>query len=170
MAEATNTNRTQQGQQWLEQLLTFAGMPAKVDVDLSLLESEGSCWLIINRSDLSDTQAQQLLDNQGHTLDAIQYLTNTTMNMGGSPSDQCAYTIELDGYRARRQVELQAIAQAAAKHVQATGENYAIPSLSSAERRQVHTLMTDYDDLETESQGREPDRRLVVRRKQTEDS
>ncbi|NEQ25399.1 MAG: RNA-binding protein, partial [Microcoleus sp. SIO2G3] len=40
-------------------------------------------------------------------------------------------------------------------------------SLSAAERRQVHTLFQSYEDLETFSQGTEPDRRLVVRRLQT---
>ena len=51
----------------------------------------------------------------------------------GSTDDQCAYTIELNGYRARRQVELEAIAQAAAQQVRETGEEYEIASLSSAE-------------------------------------
>jgi spoIIIJ-associated protein len=36
-------------------------------------------------------------------------------------------------------------------------------ALSAAERRQVHTYLKDYEDLETYSRGKEPDRRLVVR-------
>ncbi|MGF1513708.1 MAG: protein jag [Elainellaceae cyanobacterium] len=165
MANQT-TSQTHRGQQWLEQLLSLAGMPAQVDADLSLLESEGSCWLIIDGGALSEAQTHQLLGNQGHALDAMQYLANTTLNMDSAPDEQCAYTIELNGYRARRQVELEAIAKEAAQRVRDTGENYEIPALSSAERRQVHTLMKDYEDLETESQGREPDRRLVVKRRE----
>ena len=38
-----------------------------------------------------------------------------------------------------------------------------ITALSSAERRQIHTLLKEATDLETESQGEEPHRRLVVR-------
>ena len=165
MAEETATEQMQRGKQWLEQLLSLAGMPATVDIDSSRLEAEGSCWLVINREQMSDKQAEQLLSNQGHALDAMQYLANTTLNMGGTPETQCAYTIELDGYRARRQVELEAIAQAAAQQVRETGEEYEIPSLSSAERRQVHAMIKEHGDLATESRGREPDRRLVVKPK-----
>ncbi|MGF1537832.1 MAG: protein jag [Elainellaceae cyanobacterium] len=167
MANQTSSP-THRGQQWLEQLLSLTGMPAPVEADLSLMETEGSCWLVIDGEALSEAQTDQLLGNKGHALDAIQYLANTTLNMDSAPDEQCAYTIELNGYRAQRQVELEAIAQAAAQHVRDTGESYEIPSLSSAERRQVHTLMKDYDDLETESHGREPDRRLIVKRKQEE--
>ena len=161
MAEQTE-NQTHRGQAWLEQLLLMMGMSTSVEVDISRLETEGSCWLVIDHSALSQAQVAQLLDSQGHTLDAIQYLANTTLNMG-STDDQCAYTTELDGYRARRQVELEAIAQAAAQQVRETGEEYEIASLSSAERRQVHTMIKEYGDLVTESRGREPDRRLVVK-------
>lgn len=160
MGQETTTEH--RGQQWLEQLLQLAGIPAKVDVDLSRLDAEGSCWLIINRETLSDEQVEQLLSNQGHALDAIQYLANTTLNMGTTPQTQCAYTIELDGYRARRQVELEAIAAAAATQVRDTSAEYEIRGLSSAERRQVHNMIKAYEDLATESRGREPDRRLVV--------
>ncbi len=160
------TRQIHRAQQWLEQLLNLAGVTAPVEADPSLIESEGSCWLIIDGEALSEAQTQQLLGNRGHALDAIQYLANTTLNMEGSPDEQCAYTIELNGYRAQRQIELEAIARQAAQQVRDSGEAYEIPSLSSAERRQVHTLMKDYEDLETESQGREPDRRLVVKRRE----
>ncbi|MEO0406643.1 MAG: R3H domain-containing nucleic acid-binding protein [Cyanobacteria bacterium P01_A01_bin.135] len=169
MAEETITEQVHQGQQWLERLLDLAGMPAPVQVDTSRLETEGSCWLIIGREELSDTQVENLLGNRGHALDAIQYLANTTLNMGGTPDTQCAYTIELDGYRARRQVELEAIAQAAVDEVRSSGEEHEIRDLSSAERRQVHTMVKAYDDVTTESRGREPDRRLVVKLKSSEE-
>ena len=38
-----------------------------------------------------------------------------------------------------------------------------MPLLSSAERRQIHNLLKDMEDMETESRGQEPDRRLVVK-------
>jgi spoIIIJ-associated protein len=98
-------------------------------------------------------------------LDAIQYLANSILNLGQGESQQAAYTIELDGYRARRQAELQALATNAAQRVRETGEEFEMKSLSSAERRQVHTFLKECDDLETMSRGQEPDRRLVVRRR-----
>jgi spoIIIJ-associated protein len=55
------------------------------------------------------------------------------------------------------------MAENAAQQVRMTGKEYEMKSLSSAERRQVHTLLKDCPDLETYSRGKEPDRRLVVR-------
>lgn len=150
------------GQQWLEELLTLSGMSASVSVDDSALESEGSCWLTIGTQSLSPEQIEGLIGEGGLTLDAIQYLANTTLNLNQSEDEQCAYTVELNGYRQQRQQELEAIASKAAQHVRETGEEYEILSLSSAERRQVHTLVKAYGDLETYSRGREPDRRLIV--------
>lgn len=154
------------GQQWLEKFLTLAGMPSTVAVDVDKVETEGSCWLTVDAASLSPQQIESLLGEQGKALDAAQYLANTILNLSCEPGEQQAYTLELDGYRVRRQAELQRLADEAATHVRETGDEFEIKSLSSAERRQVHTLFQDLDDLETESRGKEPDRRLVVRQKQ----
>lgn len=150
------------GQQWLEEFLKLSGMPVSVSADGSTLDSEGSCWLTIDAKTLKPEQIEGLIGDRGAVLDAIQYLANTTLNLNQSEAEQCAYTVELNGYRKQRQQELEAIATEAATHVRETGEEYEIAALSSAERRQVHTLLKAFGDLETYSRGREPDRRLVV--------
>ena len=109
------------------------------------------------------SQLLQLVGEQGHSLDAIQYLANTILNLGRSPDEQQPYTIELSGHRAKRKAELMKIVTDAADKAQATGEECELAALSSAERRQVHHFFTAVDGLETFSRGREPDRRLVVR-------
>ncbi len=163
-----SNHQLSRGQHWLEELLKLSGTPASVSIDDSALESEGSCWLIIDSQSLSSEQVEGLIGDKGLTLDAIQYLANTTLNLNQAEDEQCAYTIELNGYRKQRQQELEAIASEAAQHVRESGGEYEIPSLSSAERRQVHTLVKAYGDLETYSRGREPDRRLVVHPKKDE--
>jgi spoIIIJ-associated protein len=152
-----------QGQQWLEEMLRLAGLPASVQVDQSRTEAEGSCWLNIDQASLTPEQTQALIGADGSGLDAIQYLANTILNIGQAEAAQTAYTVELAGYRVRRQAELQALAEAAAQQVRQTGSEYEMAALSSAERRQVHTyLKATYSDLVTHSRGKEPDRRLVV--------
>lgn len=153
----------QHGREWLEQLLHLSGLASQVQVDSSKLSSEGSCWLTIEDSGLTQEQVNSLIGEGGSSLDAIQYLANTTLNLGQPEDMQIAYTVELAGYRVRRQAELQAMAEEAVEHVRTTGDEYEIASLSSAERRQVHTYLKAYEDLETYSRGKEPDRRLVVR-------
>ena len=161
----------ERGREWLEKLLELTGFASSVTVDLSKLDSEGSCWLTISSDSLAQHQIDALIGERGKVLDAVQYLANTTLNLNCERDEQHAYTIELNGYRVQRQAELQSLADEAAEQVRSTGEEYEIKALSSAERRQVHTIFQDWDDLETESRGREPDRRLVVTLKRdSEDS
>lgn len=174
----------QQGREWLQELLSLVGLPANVQVaeqasgpldatdptTSDTLEDRANYWLTIDETALAPEQIQQLTGTNGAVLDAIQYLANTILNLGQAEDQQKAYTIELAGYRARRQSELQSMAEQAAEQVRQTGQEVEMKALSSAERRQIHTFMKSYPDLETYSRGREPDRRLVVKRAQTEPS
>jgi spoIIIJ-associated protein len=159
-----NETKLQQGTQWLEELLRLAGLPKGVTANFS--EADGSCWLTIASDALTPEQVEQLIGPEGNVIDSVQYLINTILNLGVSDSERRAYTVELAGYRAQRQLELQEMAQRAAEHVQETGEEYEMKALSSAERRQIHTFLKSFADLETYSRGQEPDRRLVIRRLQ----
>ncbi|HHP7243980.1 MAG TPA: protein jag [Elainellaceae cyanobacterium] len=161
-------HQLKRGQDWLEQFLKLSALPCHVHVDETQLDAEGSCWLIVDSTPLTPEQIQTLIGDHGSVLDAIQYLANTTLNLGQPAEQQQAYTVELDGYRARRQVELQSMAEEAARQVRHLGDEHELASLSAAERRQVHTFLKAFDDLETYSRGKEPDRRLVVRRRQEE--
>ncbi|ASC69272.1 uncharacterized protein XM38_001990 [Halomicronema hongdechloris C2206] len=156
-------NRETTGVDWLQSLLTLQGMPSKVKSQWVENEAGASCWLIIDDTSLTPEQIDTLLGEGGIVLDSIQYLANTTLNLGKPQPEQQAYTIELCGYRERRQAELRAIATHAAEQAQTTGEEFEIGALSSAERRQVHHFLKVYEGLETFSRGKEPDRRLVVR-------
>ncbi len=156
----------QRGQTWLQDLLTLAHLPATVSTEQhELAQASGSAWLTIDESQLTPEQIALLIGEQGAVLDALQYLANTIVNLGQPTENQRAYTIELHGYRVKRQAELQALAEAAVAHVRATHQPYAIEHLSAAERRHIHNLLSGYDDLETISQGREPARHLVVQPK-----
>jgi spoIIIJ-associated protein len=150
---------TEQGQQWLEQLLNLAKIPTTVIAH----QQEDCYWLVIDESNLTPEQISVLVGPDGIVIDAIQYLLNTILNIGQDSDQQVSYTVEIAGYRQRRQEELLLMAEYAAKQVRLTGIEYELISLSSAERRQVHTMLKDCEDLETYSRGQEPDRRLVVK-------
>lgn len=161
----------QHGQQWLEELLTILQVPAPVQVQE--VAQEGSTlvnyWLTIDHGGLTPEQIDLLLGEKGHTIDAIQYLTNTIVNLGVEREHQHPFTVELNGYRLARQQALQQVVLEVAQRVKTTGEEEAIAHLSAAERRQVHGLFEAFPELTTESRGQEPDRHLVVRL-QTADS
>jgi spoIIIJ-associated protein len=155
----------QRGQQWLEQLLRLSRLPADVQATIpeESPEDKPSYWLTINETKLTPTQIQSLIGYQGVAIDAIQYLANSILNLAQVEDEQAFYTIELDGYRKKRLEELRTLADYAAQQVRTSGAEFELKSLSSAERRQIHNFFKDCEDLETQSRGQEPDRRLVVR-------
>ena len=158
-----DVNQMQRGQQWLEELLRLSGLPAVVTAELNSSFAEESCWLTIDETALHPEQIEILTGTGGSVLDSIQYLTNAILNLSQEREQQKAFTVELAGYRLRRYAELKEIAEQAVANVQETGAEFELKALSSAERRQVHTMLKEYGDLETFSRGQEPDRRLVIR-------
>ncbi len=158
----------ERGQKWLEDLLDLAGLSSPVAPNPNPPFSEDSCWVTIDDTNLTDEQIKCLIGQEGHVLDSIQYLMNSILNLGQDADNQGAFTVELSGYRLQRYSELKAMADHAAEQVRQTGEEYEMKALSSAERRQVHTMLKEHEDLETYSRGQEPDRRLVVRLLQDE--
>ncbi|MGB3240422.1 MAG: R3H domain-containing nucleic acid-binding protein [Geitlerinemataceae cyanobacterium] len=154
-----NDPKLQRGREWLEKLLGLGGLAVQVTASWEI----DSCWLTIDNSNLTPEQISTLIGDRGETIDAIQYLANSILNIERPPEEQSAYTIELDGYRARRQDELRSLASEVTHRVRSSGEQVEMTSLSAAERRQIHTFLKEETDLETESRGEEPDRRLVIR-------
>ncbi|MBD2355564.1 RNA-binding protein [Tolypothrix sp. FACHB-123] len=165
-----SNNPMQRGQQWLKTLLLLTGVSAEVEGNLEPAQPQSgdseepdNYWLTIDQTTLSPEQINILIGADGSVLDAIQYLANSVLNINQAQEDQASYTIELNGYRIKRQAEIRALAEAASEEVRATGREVEIKSLSSAERRQIHTFLKEFTDLETFSRGKEPHRHLVVR-------
>lgn len=154
-----NNSQIQQGKEWLEELLKLGAVPSTVQPRLE----EDSCWLTIDELNFTPDQIALLIGHEGQVLDAIQSLLNTVLNFGKEEEDKTAYTVELSGYRMRRQLELRDLADRAANRVRQTGGEVEITSLSSVERRQIHSFLQDSEDLETYSRGQDPDRRLVIK-------
>lgn len=152
------------GQQWLEDLLKKMGLATAVRVErVEGWSGQETSWLTIDPSPLSASQIEQLVGTGGESLDAIQYLMNAILNLGQDREEQGSFTLELNGYRHQRQQEVQRMAEVAAYTVRQTAVEFEMKALSSAERREVHQFLQSYEDLETESVGKEPHRRLIVR-------
>jgi Predicted RNA-binding protein len=71
--------------------------------------------------------------------------------------------VELNGFRKRQLALLHDRAMEALAIVRQTQTSYTISHLSPGERRYIHLLLREYDDVETFSEGEEPNRQLVVR-------
>lgn len=152
------------GQEWLQQLLIFMGLAAEVHTDdrAETAIADLNKWLNIDGSNLTPEQKQLLIGSKGESIDAIQYLANTILNLDQDLAEQNSFVVELDNYRARRNEELVRLTEEAIAKVEETGQEFEIVGLSSAERKQIHCLLESREDLATESRGQEPNRRLVV--------
>jgi spoIIIJ-associated protein len=151
------------GQVWLERFLQLGGVSATVTLEKprSLVDLE-SRWLIIDDQTLTPKQVSLLIGRDGAAIDALQYLANTSINLGKAGTDPKAYTIELQGYRVQRHAQLRDLADQAAQAARETQQPQPIKSLSAAERRLIHTYLKQFGDLETVSEGQEPHRFLMV--------
>lgn len=154
--------QTTQEQQWLEELLQLMGFFTQV-TQQTVETGVGSDWLVIESKMLNSNQIQALIGDHGTTLDAIQYLANTQLNLGLSEAEQRPITVELGDYRHKRLIALQALAEELVQQVRQTGEEAATQPLSAAERKQVHHFLSVMEDIVTESRGKEPERCVIVR-------
>lgn len=165
----------QSGEQWLQNLLLLVGVSTQVRANLEIkpyseedVPAEVSYWLTIDQTNLTSEQIRILIGTGASVLDGIQYLANSVLNLNQPEENQQAYTVELNGYRVRREAEIRTLAETAAAEVRFSGREVELQSLSSSERRQIHTLLQEFSDLETFSRGKEPNRHLVVRQAVTQ--
>ena len=100
------------------------------------------------------------IGRHGQTIDAVQHLAQRIVFPDGPSSVRVV--IDANGYRERRAEALRAEAEDAADQAVSTGRSVELDPLPASERRVVHEYLRDRDDVETHSEGDEPDRYLVV--------
>ena len=85
--------QVQRGKQWLEILLKLMNIPA--DVQLGRVEENDkqgvSCWLTIDEANLDQGQINALVGKKGDTIDAVQYLANSLLNIGLGDTAPCFF-------------------------------------------------------------------------------
>ncbi len=104
--------------------------------------------------------AALLVGQHGQTLDALQYLLMLMTNKG--QGTRLRITVDADGYRARRAQKLIDFANELAAEVGKTGQEAITDALNPMERRIIHTALADNPDVETYSEGDEPNRYVVI--------
>ena len=101
-----------------------------------------------------------LVGQRGATLEALQELTRLAIyRQTGSPS---RLLLDVGGYREARRKELVAIAKNAAERVKQHGEPVRLEAMNAFERKCVHDVINSTAGVESESDGVEPNRRIVV--------
>ena len=101
-----------------------------------------------------------IIGRRGETLDAIQQLTNYSVNHG--QSKRVRIHVDAEGYRAKREESLQRLAVKVAGKVVKYRKNMTLEPMNAYERHVIHSALQDYPGVTTYSTGVEPNRRTVV--------
>ena len=101
-----------------------------------------------------------LIGHRGETLDALQYLTSLQVNKGGK--EYRRVTLDTEGYRAKREQTLIALAGRMANKVHKSGRRMMLEPMNPYERRILHATLQDHPYVTTHSEGDEPNRRVVI--------
>lgn len=135
----------------MERLVADIGLDATVEVDE---DDAGLCARFIG-DDLG-----LVIGHHGQTLDAIQHLAYRIAFNG--VDERKRVEVDAAGYRERRAVALRAAADQAAEAAVHDRRPVELEAMSALERKVVHEHLKSRRDVETYSEGQEPDRRLVV--------
>ena len=143
-----------------EQIRTFLSgllehMDAKAEV--KVYEVEKNRYKVI----LEGEKLGALIGRRGETLDAIQQLTNYSINRGGE-SKRARVQIDAENYREKREESLERLAQKVAGKVVKYRRNVTLEPMNAYERHVIHTALQDTQYVTTFSIGTEPNRRVVV--------
>ena len=102
-----------------------------------------------------------LIGRNGNTLEALNLIFNNILN-AGVRNNRRYYTIDAEGYRARKADQLKTLALATLERVIREGKAIKLEPMLPSERKIVHLALSESSVVRTESEGVDPDRRLVV--------
>jgi len=146
------------GKEILERLLTLIGYDALVTI-----HSGDTSKLDVTGEGEEKEALGALIGRKGERLSALQHLVNLMLSrrMG-------AWTrvlVDVEDYRGRRERQLQEIAHRAAEHVLQTGAMVQLEPMPALERRWIHLALRAEAGVSTQSIGEEPQRRVVILRR-----
>ncbi len=139
----------------LEELLEEIADDLRLDVEVTVEERDG-----VLAGQLEGEDVGLFIGRHGQTIDAVQHLAQRIVFPEG-PSP-VRVVIDANGYRERRAEALRAEADDAADEALSTGGPVELDPLPPFERRIVHEYLRERGDVETHSEGNEPERYLVV--------
>ena len=138
-----------------------ADMQLDVVVERKSVEGaeKDTCLIEINGSD-----AGVLIGHHGDTLDSIQYLANLAANkkINGEKPAHVKVTVDAEGYRAKREETLRALARRMADKVLKQKRSVMLEPMNPYERRIIHSEIQNIEGVSTNSIGSENNRKIVI--------
>ena len=136
---------------YLERLLDILDVDGDIDLDV---EGDRASVAIVG-GDLAD-----LVGTDGAVLEALQELTR--LAVAQSTGVRSRLMLDISGFRARRRADLTALAGEAARRVAGSRQPERLAAMNPFERKVVHDVIAGISGVHSESEGEEPNRRVVV--------
>ncbi len=135
---------------YVEGLLDVADLDGDIDMDV---EGDRAVVSVVGAT------LQELIGSRGEVLEALQELTRLAVHR--QTGARTRIMLDVGGYRARRRVELTELGRDAADEVKSSGVPRRLDAMTPFERKVVHDAVAAAG-LRSESEGEEPNRRVVV--------
>jgi spoIIIJ-associated protein len=139
---------------YLEDTISFFGINATVTAD---------CHDDVIELDVSSTELNSILiGRNAETLRSLQYLISTTLRNKNAQITRV--NVDIGGYKKQRAEKLTIQAREWIEEVRRTGDTY-VGDLNAADRRIVHHVASEYDDIHSFSEGEGRERRIIIAQK-----
>ena len=135
-----------------------------LDIGLNATAELYSCNDGTRRITIKGEDASTLIGHHGDTLDALQYLANLASarkNIHGE-RDKSRVTIDIEGYRAKREDTLRALARRMAAKALKNRRSVMLEPMSAYERRIIHSEIQNIEGVSTNSIGSDNNRKIVI--------
>ena len=135
---------------------------ANMQLDLKVSLSNGNNDdKVIN---IDGENAGVLIGHHGDTLDSLQYLANLAANKKeeGVKREYVKITVDVEGYRAKREMTLRALARRMADKVLKYKKSVMLEPMNPYERRIIHSEIQHIEGVSTNSIGSENNRKIVI--------
>ncbi len=136
---------------YLERLLDILDVDGDIDLDV---EGDRASVAIVG-GELAD-----LVGADGAVLEALQELTR--LAVAQATGVRSRLMLDISGFRARRRADLTSLAGETARRVASSGQPERLSAMNPFERKVVHDVIAGVAGVHSESEGEEPNRRVVV--------
>ena len=99
-----------------------------------------------------------VIGQKGKTLNSFEYLLNSMIK-------NCKIEIDVEKFKEKRNDTLRVLAKRMAEKVSKTGKTVRLNAMPPRERKVIHEVVNKYPDLDTFSEGRDPKRYIVIKKK-----
>jgi len=141
----------------VSKLLHLLNLQAQVSAHYGSMERDGRHNIHV---DIRGNDLSVLIGRRSETLSAFQYIAS--LIVGKEEQQFVQLTVDVEGYRDRREKQLIQIAMRMADQVTKSGRRQTLEPMPSAERRIIHIALREHPAVKTESTGEEPYRKVMI--------